>query len=83
MGEPVSAFDFDYELFSLRTQEYKELLFDEIKLYHNEVAVKKYLDDKAAHPRGILSQRFGQDRLRTMYKKDEKILKLAEAGDKK
>ena len=38
-GEPVSAFDFDYELFSLRTQEYKELLFEEIKLYHNEEAV--------------------------------------------
>ena len=38
-GEPVSAFDFDYELFSLRTQEYKELLFDEIRLYHNEEAV--------------------------------------------
>jgi len=49
-GEPVSAFDFDYELFSLRTQEYKELLFEEIKLYHDEEAVQKYLRDKANNP---------------------------------
>ena len=27
IGDPVSAFDFDYELFSLRTSEYKELLY--------------------------------------------------------
>jgi hypothetical protein len=38
-GDKVSAFDFDYELYSLRTQEYKELLFEEIKLYHSEEAV--------------------------------------------
>ena len=81
-GEPVSAFDFDYELFSLKTQEYKELLFEEIKLYHNEEAVQKFLRDRADHPQGILSLRFGKDRLRTMYKKDEKILKLGEAAPK-
>jgi len=77
-GEPVSAFDFDYELFSLKTSEYKELLFEEIKLYHSEPAVQQYLAQKAAHPEGILSQKFGKDRLRTMYKKDEKILKLSD-----
>lgn len=79
-GEPVSAYDFDYELFSLKTHEYKELLFEEIKLYHSEEEVQKYLQNKAAHPEGILSQKYGKDRLRTMYKKDEKIIKLAEAG---
>lgn len=81
-GDKVSAFDFDYELFSLRTQEYKELLFEEIKLYHSEEAVQKYLADRTAHPQGILSSKFGKDRLRTMYKKDEKVLKLSEAGPK-
>ena len=79
-GEPVSAFDFDYELYSLKTSEYKELLFEEIKLYHSEEAVEKYLKEKAAHPEGILNLKYGKDRLRTMYKKDEKILKLAEVG---
>lgn len=43
VGEPVSAYDFDYELYSLRTSEYKELLYNEIKLYHSEEAVAKYL----------------------------------------
>jgi serine/threonine protein kinase len=82
-GEPVSAHDFDYELYSLKTSEYKELLYEEIKLYHNEEAVKHYLSMRAAHPEGILNQKYGKDRLRTMYKKDEKILKLAEAGGHK
>ena len=29
-GEPVSRFDFDFELYSLKTNEYKELIYDEI-----------------------------------------------------
>jgi len=36
IGEKVSAFDFDFELFSLKTPEYKELIFEEIQLYHDE-----------------------------------------------
>ena len=35
-GEPESAYNFDYELSSLQTSEYKELLFNEIKHYHEE-----------------------------------------------
>lgn len=29
-GEPVSRFDFDFELYSLKTNEYKELIYEEI-----------------------------------------------------
>lgn len=57
-------------------------MFEEIKLYHNEEAVQQYLKNRAAFPSGMLNQKYGKDRLRTMYKKDEKILKLAEAGGK-
>ena len=42
-GEPVSRFDFDFELYSLKTQEYKELIYEEILLYHEEKAVNNYL----------------------------------------
>ena len=28
--EPVAPFDFDFELYSLRTSEFKELIFEEI-----------------------------------------------------
>lgn len=83
IGEAVSAYDFDYELFSLRTSEYKELLFNEIKLYHSEEEVARYLADKAKNPGGVLGQKYGKDRLRTMYKKDEQVLKLHDAGAKK
>ncbi len=33
-------------------------------LYHSDEAVQKYLEDKEAHPHGILEHRFGKDRLR-------------------
>ena len=36
IGEPVSRFDFDFELYSLKTPEYKELIYEEIMLYHEE-----------------------------------------------
>lgn len=29
-GDPVPDFDFDFEMFSLKINEYKELIFDEI-----------------------------------------------------
>lgn len=35
-GDPVCDFDFDFELFSLKIPEYKELIFEEIKLYHSD-----------------------------------------------
>jgi len=38
-SETVSAFDFDFELYNLSTEEYKELIYKEIMLYHEEGAV--------------------------------------------
>ena len=39
IGEPVSEFDFDFELYSLKIGEYKELIYDEIALYHSDKAI--------------------------------------------
>jgi mitogen-activated protein kinase 1/3 len=36
----VSPFDFDFELFSLKKEDYKDLIYDEIMLYHDESAVR-------------------------------------------
>jgi len=73
VGEPVSRFDFDFELYSLKTAEYKELIYEEIILYHEESQVHKYLQLKEECPDGYLWKRFGKDRLRTMYKNDKEL----------
>jgi len=70
-GQPVSRFDFDFELYSLKTPEYKELIYEEILLYHDDKTVDDYLEKKAQHPDGCLWQKYGKDRLRTMYKHDK------------
>ncbi len=41
-GEPVSDFDFDFEMFSLKIPEYKELMYEEIKLYHDDDVREEY-----------------------------------------
>lgn len=74
LGEPVSRFDFDFELYSLKTSEYKELIYEEIMLYHDEAAVSNYLQIKDECPDGYLWKRFGKDRLRTMYKNDKELI---------
>ena len=76
VGEPVSRFDFDFELYSLKTNEYKELIYEEIQLYHDESHVNNYMKIKEQNPEGWLWKRYGRDRLRTMYKND-KQLKIA------
>jgi hypothetical protein len=53
-GEPVSRFDFDFEFYSLQASEYKELIYEEIMLYHDEVAVQRYFEQKSVSPDGIL-----------------------------
>jgi len=73
-GEAVSRFDFDFELYSLKTHEYKQLIYEEILLYHDEVAVNGYLEQKERFPDGCLFNRFGKDRLRTMYKNDKELV---------
>ena len=70
-GEPVSRFDFDFELYSLKTNEYKELIYEEIQLYHDESQVNNYMKQKEQNPEGYLWKRYGRDRLRTMYKNDK------------
>ena len=72
-GEQLQRFDFDFELYSLKTHEYKELIFEEIKLYYEESAVENYMQQRQEHPDGILWRKFGKDRLRTMYKKDKEL----------
>jgi len=53
-GKPVSLFDFEFELYSLEATEYKELIYEEIMLYHEEQAVQRYLKQKEKSPDGIL-----------------------------
>jgi len=36
--EQVSAFDFDFEKYSLRKEELKDLIYEEIRLYHSNTA---------------------------------------------
>jgi serine/threonine protein kinase len=38
--EPVSAHDFDFEIYSLRKEEYKDLIYEEIMLYHSDEMLK-------------------------------------------
>ena len=35
----VSSFEFDFELYSLKKEDYKDLIYEEIMLYHDEQAV--------------------------------------------
>ena len=67
-GEPVSNYDFDFELFSLKIPEFKELLYEEIKLYQSDEDRADYEQKKTENPDGSLHQRYGKTRLRTMYK---------------
>lgn len=69
----MSRFDFDFELYSLKTPEYKELIYEEIQLYHDENSVEEYLKMKKEHPDGYLWRRYGKERLRTMYKNDKQL----------
>ena len=75
-GTPVCDFDFDFELFSLKIPEYKELIFEEIKLYHSQEAVEEYERIKQRLPKGHLHTRYPKERLRTMYKQDPSILAI-------
>ena len=66
--EPVSAFDFDFEKFSLSKEDFKELIYEEILLYHNDESAFDYIKNKKQHPDGVLHLRFG-NRFRRAYKK--------------
>ena len=82
-GDPVADFDFDFELYSLKIPEYKQLIYEEILLYHDQSEIDKYFANKKSHPKGVLCQRFGKDRLRTMYKSDQTIIAQITSQKKK
>jgi predicted small metal-binding protein len=46
----VSAFDFDFELYGLKKEEFKDLIFEEIMMYHDETLLKEYMKNKATYP---------------------------------
>ena len=54
-GDPVADYDFDFELYSLKIAEYKELIFEEIKLYHDQAEIDQYIENKRNYPKGILN----------------------------
>jgi len=40
--EPVSPFDFDFEIYELKSADYRDLMYEEIMLYHSEVSKLEY-----------------------------------------
>jgi hypothetical protein len=65
--QPVSAYDFDFEKYSLSKDDFKDLMFDEIMLYHSDEAAFKYIKEKEANPGGALHLKYGH-RLRKAFK---------------
>jgi serine/threonine protein kinase len=53
--EPVSAFDFDFEIYDLKGPDYKDLLYEETMLYHSEEKRQEYESNKLKYPEGILN----------------------------
>lgn len=44
--EKVSAYDFDFEKFSLSKDDFKDLIYEEIMLYHSDEAAYEYIKNK-------------------------------------
>jgi len=65
--EPVSPFDFDFEKYSLSKEDFKDLMYEEIMLYHSDEAAYNYISQKKQHPEGMLGMRYG-NRIRKAYK---------------
>lgn len=51
---PVNAFDFDFEMYDLSTEDLRALIYEEVMLYHSRKAQKKYLSNKKKYPNGML-----------------------------
>jgi len=58
-AKPVSPFDFDFEKYELSIEEQKELIYEEILLYHSSKAQKKYISNRKKYPEGILHLKYG------------------------
>ena len=65
--ELVSPFDFDFEKYSLSKDDFKDLMFDEIQLYHSDEAAFNYIKQKKENPEGALHLKYG-GRIRKAYK---------------
>lgn len=50
----VSAYDFDFEKFSLTKEDFKDLIYEEIMLYHSDEAAFEYIKNKRQFPDGSL-----------------------------
>jgi hypothetical protein len=59
-------FDFDFEKFSLTARELKELIYEEVELYHSEKKREEYEKSKKDHPQGILAPK-GIGKLKIVY----------------
>jgi hypothetical protein len=57
--EQLSAFDFDYEIYDLKKEEYKDLIYEEILLYHSEEMLREYIENKKKYPDGMLHLKYG------------------------
>jgi len=60
MDEPVSAYDFDFEKFTLSKDDFKDLIYEEILLYHSDEAAFEYIKNKKQYPDGALHLRYGE-----------------------
>ena len=47
-------FDFEFEKYSLTTKELKELIYEEVELYHSEEKKQEYEKIKKEFPQGIM-----------------------------
>lgn len=65
----MSAYDFDFEKFSLSKDDFKDLIYEEIMLYHSDEAAFEYIKNKRKYPDGALHLRFG-NRFRKAYRGD-------------
>lgn len=51
---PLSLFDFDFEKYDLNAEQLKDLIYEEIQLYHSEEARAQYKANKQANPSGMI-----------------------------
>jgi len=67
--EPVSAFDFDFEKYSLSKEDFKDFIYEEIMLYHSDEAALNYIKSKEKYPEGQLHLKYSH-RMRKAYRVD-------------
>lgn len=65
----VSAFDFDFEKFSLSKEDFKDLIYEEIMLYHSDEAAMNYIKQKEKNPNGALHLKYAH-RMRKAFRTD-------------